>query len=93
MSENITGTRPQNLIIESRERLFISGVTDIESFDEEQLLVKTVLGDMIIAGKRFNVKKLNVDSGDLELVGYVISITYREKQQREKGGILKRMFK
>jgi len=93
MPENISEVRPQNLIIESRERLFISGVTDIESFDEEQVLVKTVLGDMIISGKGFNVKRLDVESGDLELTGYVVSITYREKQQRQKGGMLKRMFR
>ena len=91
MPENIE--RQQNLVVESRERLFISGVTDIESFDEEQVLVKTVLGDMLVYGKGFNVKRLDVESGDLELVGYVISITYREKQQRQKGGLLKRIFR
>ena len=42
---------PHSVILEGREKLTISGVTDVHSFDEEQVLLETVRGMLIIQGE------------------------------------------
>jgi len=84
--------QPHNLILEGRRRLSVSGVEDVESFDEHEVTLSTVSGALIVKGTELHIEKLSLDGGDLVLEGEVESITY-EASQREKGSFWSRLFK
>jgi len=83
---------PHNVILENRERLSISGVQDVESFDEEAIVAYTSKGMLIIRGSELHIEKLSLDGGDLAVQGQVHSLRY-EEEMKEKGSLLARLFK
>lgn len=84
----------QNLILENRERLNVSGVIDVESFNDESVVVDTELGVLIVRGVDLHINKLNIDSSELGIEGEIISCEYSDRDSRSKGGgFFARMFK
>lgn len=90
---------PHTLVIEDRKRLSVSGVTDVESFDEETVALATELGELIIHGYDLHINRIDVESGDLSLEGEIISLTYTDNQPQPaafsavcsaKGGMFRR---
>lgn len=53
---------PHTLVIEDRKRLSVSGVTDVESFDEETVALATELGELIIHGYDLHINRIDVES-------------------------------
>lgn len=87
-------TAVQNLILENREKLNISGVIDVESFNDEMVVVDTELGLLIIRGEDLHINKLSIDNSELSIEGYIISCEYNEKDGRSKGmGFFAKMFR
>ena len=62
---------PHTVILEGRERLSISGVVDVQSFDEEQVLLETVRGMMVVRGQGLHVERLQLEAGELIVEGEV----------------------
>ena len=84
----------QNLILENRERMSISGVIDVESFNDESVIVDTELGVLVVRGMDLHINKLNIDSSELSIEGDIISCEYSDRDgSRSKGGFFARMFK
>ena len=90
--ENRQLTVPHNIIIEDRKNVSISGVTDVESFDEETVILMTDLGELVIKGFGLHISKIDVVSGDLALEGEIYSIGYSDTQA-VGGGLLSRLFR
>ncbi|MBQ5814168.1 MAG: sporulation protein YabP [Clostridia bacterium] len=65
-----------NLILEGRERLSISGVEDVISFDENEILAETVLGTLVTRGEELHVERLSLDTGELIINGRLDSFEY-----------------
>ncbi len=84
--------KPHNLIMEDRRLLTVSGVADIDSFDEQTVIVFTDLGELTVKGYNLHINKLNVDTGELMLEGEIHLLSYTEEQP-QKGGILSKLFK
>ena len=53
-----------NAILENRQRLQLSGVTDVDSFDEDEIRLFTQLGELTIKGKDLHINEISVESGD-----------------------------
>jgi len=87
--------RVQNLILENREKLHISGVIDVESFNDESVIVDTELGLLIVRGVDLHINKLNIDNSELGIEGEIISCEYsdRDGSRNKGGGFFARMFK
>ena len=84
------------LIVERRESVAITGVLDVISFDEEQVVCETALGVLILRGIGLHVSNLNLDSGALDIFGEVVGITYEDQVQgpgRSKSSFLGKIFK
>ena len=90
MEENIGVI--QNVIIENRKKLNISGVKDVTSFDEETILVDTALGKMTIKGDGLRIESFDTATGDLSAVGKVYAVVYMT-DARVSGGFLSRLFR
>ncbi len=81
-----------NLIIENRESVTMSGVTEIGSFDEKAVVLYTDYGEVAITGSDLHMSKLSVDSGDVDVSGHIKSVTYSDSGSK-KDGIVKKLFK
>jgi len=79
------------LVLEDREKLTISGVEEVESFDENTIVMTTARGTLVVRGEDLHIEKLSLDGGDLKVEGTVESLVYEEG--REKGGLLSRLWR
>ena len=82
---------PHHVILEGREQLSVSGVEEVESFDENTIVMVTSQGTLVVRGEGLHIEKLSLDGGDLKVDGDVDSLTY-EDQGPGRGGFLGRLF-
>lgn len=82
---------PHTIILEGRERLSVSGVTDVQSFDEEQVLLETVRGMLVIRGQGLHIERLQLEPGELLVEGEIGLLEYDDSAQ-PRGGFLARLF-
>lgn len=82
----------QNVIIENRKRLNISGVKEVSSFDDETVLLDTQLGKMTIKGEALHIESFNTVTGDLTTTGKVHAVVYMS-DVKTSGGFLSRLFR
>ena len=83
---------PHTIILEDRRTLSITGVTDIDSFDEETVIVYTDEGELSVHGSGLHINRIDVDTGELSLEGEITGMTYSDNQPY-RGGIFGRMFR
>lgn len=81
-----------SVIIDSRKKLNISGVKDVEAFDEETIVLKTVMGDMTVKGDGLRIVSFNTESSDLLAEGTVYAVVYMSDVKNSRG-FLSRIFK
>ena len=90
--ERLSGpSLPHTLSLTDRGRLTVSGVADVESFDENTVVLDTAGGLLIVRGSSLHVDKLSIEGGELSLSGRVDSLNY-EEGRAERGGLLSRLF-
>lgn len=82
---------PHKLTLDGRSRLTLTGVTEVESFDEQMVVLHTTLGVLVIRGQNLHLKLLSLDGGQVHVDGTVESMTY-EDPQPDRGGFLARLF-
>jgi len=87
--------KSHNLMMENREKINISGVEHVNNFNDEVIEVVTTQGNLTIKGEDLDIKKLNLEDGNLSIEGNIISLHYTEKRDpRQKSiGFLGKMFK
>ena len=74
-----------------RERLMVSGVEDVERFDETGIIMSTSAGTLVITGEDLHIGKLSLDGGELHVDGRVDSVSY-EDVGPSRGGFFSRLF-
>ena len=77
--------------LENRSGLKLTGVTDVESFDEDTIMAYTDYGCLTVSGSKMHVEELNLDSGILQVTGEVSALIYSSKTEKSKG-FIKRVF-
>ena len=83
--------RPHTLTIEGRNRAVITGVTDVDNFNDAMIVMNTSAGAMTLIGSALHISRLNLDDGQLLVEGQIDALEYDERA-RGKGG-LSRLFK
>lgn len=76
---------PHSIIMEDRRKLSVSGVTDIDSFDEQTIVAITDLGELTIRGWNLHITRLNLEQTELIVDGEVSSLTYTDTRPQAKG--------
>mgnify|MGYP000857214510 len=71
---------PHSLILENRKLLTATGVSNVDSFDEDTIIAYTDLGEIVIKGKGLHISKLNLETGEMNLDGEINSVSYSENQ-------------
>ena len=84
----------QNLILENRGKLSISGVNDVLSFDDQVVMVETELGLLTVKGENLRINKLSIDTSEVIIEGDISYLAYSDKElEKNKGSILNKIFK
>ena len=80
--------------LENRRNAVITGVQDIHSFNENEVLLFSEAGKILLKGEQLHVRNLNLEKGEAEVEGRVDSLSYLTKNAHKKDeSILKRMFR
>lgn len=92
---NLNTSIMQNLILENREKLSISGVNDVLSFDDQIVILETQLGLLTVKGENIRINKLSLDSEEVVVEGEINNLSYSEKDMERKNGssFLGKIFK
>lgn len=86
--------KKSNLMLENRKKLTINGVIEVINFNEDQILLNTDVGTMIIKGQELRMNKLDVQNGDVLITGKVDSFVYTsDKSKDKKDSIISRLFR
>ena len=84
----------QNLVLENRNRLNISGVLDVLSFDDQIIILETELGMLTVKGDNLRINKLSIDTSEVIVEGEIISLGYSNKDLDKKNeSFLGKIFK
>lgn len=89
---NQTGSveQPYGLTLDKRANAVLTGVTDVESFDENTVVLHTYGGRLILSGSSLHVSSLQLEEGRLTVDGSIDSLVYDGPAGRKKGGFLRR---
>lgn len=83
-----------NLILKGRKQLEITGVKHVESFDNEEFLLETVMGFLAIRGQHLKMKNLSVERGIVLINGKIIDLVYLDDHDGDKAkGFFSKLFK
>lgn len=92
MEEKNINMLPHNIVLEDRKHLTVSGVKDVDSFDEMNIVALTSLGEMTVSGNNLRINRFSTDVGELAIDGDICAINYSENT-REQGGFFSRIFR
>ena len=79
------------LELTGREHLNVSGVEDVERFDENGVIMTTSAGTLIVTGENLHIGKLSLEGGELFVDGRIDSVSYEDPPERQ-GGFFSRLF-
>ena len=68
----------------------VTGVTEVVSFEEDAVVLKTALGTLAVQGRQLQLKTLSLEGGQVDVEGTVSALIYEEPKQA--GGVLRRLF-
>jgi len=85
------GKKPHSLTMEGRRQLSLTGVEDVERFDEQEIVLLTTGGELVVRGAGLSIGKLSVDAGDVSISGEIDSLSYEETGR--SGGLWSRLFR
>ena len=84
----------QNIVLENREKLSITGVKDVFSFDDQIVVLDTDLGMITVKGQDIRINKLSLDTTDIIIDGRITSISYSDKSENKPSvGIFNKLFR
>ncbi|SFC66922.1 sporulation protein YabP [Clostridium uliginosum] len=92
--ENKIDDKNSSLSLENRQKLTLSGVVEVISFDSQKIDLTTILGNLSIKGEELKMNKLDVKNGDIIINGSIASMIYSGKEtKKSKESIITRLFK
>lgn len=84
-----------NVILENREKLTISGVLDVLSFDDQIVITETELGLLTIKGENLRINKFSLDTSEVIVEGKIFNISYSDKSidKKQSTSLIGKIFK
>lgn len=86
---------PHNIVLENKQKMSVTGVEDVDTFDEGKIVLYIADDTLIIEGDDLHIQKLDVASGELSIEGEIYGITYtgNDKSSRGSKGFFKKLMK
>jgi sporulation protein YabP len=94
-ASNISSVSSSNISINDRKSILITGVKKIDSFNDEEFLLETSLGYMIVQGENLEIVKLDTYQGNVNIKGTFNSLSYLHEgtKKRKEASVISRLFK
>ena len=70
---------PQNIVLEDRKKLSISAVKEVDSFDEQNIIANTSLGELTVSGTALHINRFSTEEGELVIEGEINTISYSDE--------------
>jgi sporulation protein YabP len=85
------------LTIDKREKIEVSGVLNVDSFDDQEIILETDQGLLAMRGEDLHINHLNLEQGELIIEGFLLELAYSEERnlkRKDRGkSFLERLFK
>lgn len=81
---------PHKLTLNERKNLTMTGVTEVVSFDDTAVVLRTALGTLVVQGRELQLKTLSLDGGQVAVDGSISALIYEDP--KPSGGWLRRMM-
>ncbi|PYG88260.1 sporulation protein YabP [Ruminiclostridium sufflavum DSM 19573] len=91
--KKIIKQKNQTLLLENREKLCVTGVIDVESFNDQIIIAVTELGILIVRGAELHINKLCLESNELIIEGDIYSLEYNDGETAKSKSFFGKMFK
>ena len=88
-----TAAATHSVIMEGRRKLSVSGVEDVESFDEGEIVMGTAQGVLVLHGRELRIEKLSLDTGEVIIEGLIDKLEYEDDALESGGGLFSKLFK
>ena len=87
--------RAHKVVVVGRKSGTVSGISDVLSFDENEIVLDTDMGLLTIKGKELHISRLTLELGEADLAGKVDSFVYSERghKKKQEGSLLRRLFR
>ena len=82
--------KTHSISMENRTKLNVTGVEDVESFDENAIIMNTSQGDLIVRGTGLHIGRISLDVGQLSVEGSISELSYEDKVP--SGGFWQKLF-
>lgn len=93
MEELLIG-KPHKMIVNNRQNASFSGISDVVSFDETEVVLETTQGQLMIKGKGLHVNHLTLEKGEVDLNGKIDSLVYSDRMPGKNAeSVLGRLFR
>ena len=91
--ERQSAQRPHSLTMDNRQHALITGVEDVDSFNEEMIVLLTSSGAMTLVGSGLHISQLDLEQGQLVIDGQIAALEYDERGKGARGSVISRLFK
>jgi sporulation protein YabP len=85
--------RAHHVQLDERHKATISGVVEVESFNDQEIIMTLEDSTLSLLGEQLHISKLNLDDGQLVVEGTIFSLDYSDHETRSGGGLFSRMFR
>ncbi|MBE6849088.1 MAG: sporulation protein YabP [Ruminococcus sp.] len=85
--------KTHGLILENRRNLSLSGVTDVDSFDEREMILFTAQGELTISGKDLHITSMSIETGAMCITGDIWSVQYGDRDRRSPLNLFGRLLR
>lgn len=93
MADEKTKQGNHNAILENRKSLLLTGVTDVDSFDERTITLFTQLGELTVQGRSLHINRMSVETGEMSIDGDIWALIYGEKDKQGPLSFFGKLFR
>ena len=90
--QNTSPPAEHTLFLKGRSAATVTGVEDVDCFNEQIVVLRTPLGALTLTGDGLNISQLSLDEGRLIVEGEIASVEYSQQRKAGKSGLLGRLF-
>ncbi len=93
MAEKFEIQKMNNVFIENRKSLTVTGVEDVDRFDDKVISIGTQLGHMTVRGTGLHIESLSLDIGEVVVCGFICAIEYQDKAAKKDEHPFRKLFR
>ena len=92
-NEPLRSMRPHSLSLDGRQKAVITGVEEVDSFNEQMVVLSTTSGTLTLLGAQLHVSHLNLEDGQLLVEGEIDALEYDERSRSGRGSLFGKLFR